>query len=204
MFWSQNQSQLKKKNLQNQNQSSNLPKLLKNYKTMANQTTGYPQNGSSTSKKQKAQPHIKLTYFGIKGLAEPIRLALDHMGLDFEDVRVPFSELQAMRDNGTHKPKSWGLPVVEIDGFRTNQSYAQLRYLAKLNPYANLYPVDPLEAFKVDQIVDSVIDVRTALMPGMYNPIGGVINYSWNVCDDNLYLGCVCVETVPNFNFFQF
>jgi len=42
-------------------------------------------------------PKIKLTYFDIEGVAEPIRLALVLSGIPFEDHRIKFDEWPAMK-----------------------------------------------------------------------------------------------------------
>ena len=43
----------------------------------------------------------KLYYFDIKGRGEPIRLACRYTGLKLEDVRVPRSTFQEMKEKGT-------------------------------------------------------------------------------------------------------
>ena len=98
-------------------------------------------------------PALKVTYFGLPGKAEGLRLAAGIGGLDLEDVRVGFPEwgsgLKA-------KVAPQQLPLLEVGGETFGQSLAQQRYVAKL---AGLYPSDPLEALRVDEFVDYVQEI---------------------------------------------
>ena len=42
---------------------------------------------------------IKLTYFGIKGLAEPSRLILAQAGAEYEDCRITQEEWPALKES---------------------------------------------------------------------------------------------------------
>lgn len=42
-------------------------------------------------------PQYKLTYFGLRGLGEPIRYLLSYMDEDFEDVRVEKEKWSALK-----------------------------------------------------------------------------------------------------------
>ena len=39
-------------------------------------------------------PEYKLTYFDIKGLAEPIRLLFAYARVPYEDVRIPYNPIE--------------------------------------------------------------------------------------------------------------
>lgn len=52
------------------------------------------------------------------------------------------------------------LPTMMIDGQEAAQSNALLRYCGKL---AGLYPSDPLQALKVDEIIDAIGDLTAAV-----------------------------------------
>eukprot|EP00178_Gracilaria_changii_P004009 TRINITY_DN1610_c0_g1_i1.p1 TRINITY_DN1610_c0_g1~~TRINITY_DN1610_c0_g1_i1.p1 ORF type:complete len:201 (+),score=22.32 TRINITY_DN1610_c0_g1_i1:108-710(+) len=87
---------------------------------------------------------MTLNYFGLPGRAEATRVALAYAGKDFEDKRLSGPEYGASKWAGK------GVPVLEMDGADYTQSTALLRYAGKLG---GLYPEDPLDALKVDEIV---------------------------------------------------
>uniref|UniRef100_A0A7S1XG90 Glutathione transferase n=1 Tax=Compsopogon caeruleus TaxID=31354 RepID=A0A7S1XG90_9RHOD len=90
--------------------------------------------------------HVKVTYFGFPGRAEPIRLALVIGGVEFEDERVAFSDWPVMKG----KVPFGTLPVVEFDGAVIGQSIAALMFVGKKT---GLYPDDPISAARVDEIL---------------------------------------------------
>ena len=99
----------------------------------------------------------KLTYFGIPGRGEAVRLALTIGGVDFEDERVPF---QAW---GKVKPTTpWGtVPVLELaDGSQLAQARSILRFVGKAT---GLYPSEPLLAQRVDELMDALEDLDAAI-----------------------------------------
>jgi len=96
---------------------------------------------------------IKLYYFPLPGRAEVARLLMTLGNVEFEDVRLPFPEWQAV------KPKSpFGqMPFIELeDGRKLAQSNAISVYCAKL---AGMYPADPYEAALQDQACGLIEDV---------------------------------------------
>ncbi|CAG9465723.1 unnamed protein product [Pedinophyceae sp. YPF-701] len=101
-------------------------------------------------------PQIKICYFPAKGRAEPARLALTVGGVPFEDERIKGDEFVSKKPGLPFG----SLPTMEVDGKLFAQSSAMLRYAGRLS---GLYPEDPLEAFKVDMIVDGILDVQTPL-----------------------------------------
>ena len=95
----------------------------------------------------------KLTYFDFDGgRAEPVRIALHHGGIEFEDERISFPEFLQMR--GTTRFNS--VPTMEIDGQVVTQTNAMLRYVGKK---VGLYPEDDLQAFYCDEPMDAVEDM---------------------------------------------
>lgn len=104
-------------------------------------------------------PHtIKLTYFKAPGRAEPIRHALAIAGVDFEDEHVTFDQFPALRQSGAWPFLS--LPIMTVDGATFAESAAMLRFAGKLG---GLYPDDPVEAMKVDMVVDALEPILTAI-----------------------------------------
>lgn len=105
------------------------------------------------------QPKLKLTYFNGMGRAEAIRLALVAGGIDFEDERIDFAAWMAVKPTMPFKQ----LPVLHIgDSEVLSQSATILRYVGKLG---GLYPSDPLLASRVDQVIDGVEGILSALDP---------------------------------------
>eukprot|EP00899_Mesostigma_viride_P022236 jgi/Mesvir1/3197/Mv16350-RA.1 len=103
-------------------------------------------------------PKLKVTYFDMKGRAEPTRVALTIGGIPFEDERVTREAFMAMKPSLPFG----SLPSLEVDGKVFAQSNAMLRYVGKLT---GLYPTDPVEALKVDQILDGFEDNGATIRP---------------------------------------
>ena len=97
----------------------------------------------------------KLYYFDIHGGAgESIRNAFRVAKIPFEDVRVKHGDWPQLK--GSDKCIFGQMPILEIDGQVFAQSMAILRYVGKIT---GLYPEDPIEALRVDEILDSIIDI---------------------------------------------
>ncbi|KAJ3026413.1 UNVERIFIED_CONTAM: hypothetical protein HDU68_005711 [Siphonaria sp. JEL0065] len=111
-------------------------------------------------------PKLKVTYFGIKARAEPIRLALAINEIPFEDERIA-------RDQwATLKPTTpFGqVPILTVnDSTVIAQSTAILRYVGKFGPL-KLYPDDALKAALVDQLISQVQDIEASLKPSFAEP----------------------------------
>jgi glutathione S-transferase len=114
-----------------------------------------------------SRPHVRLTYLDIKGIAEPIRLALFVGGIDFEDVRVGYEEVAALRESGKLAPFGQ-VPLLEIDGVPYTQSNALLRWAGS---QCNLYP----EALRLrcDMVDEALGDIKAVLRPQWYGHILG-------------------------------
>eukprot|EP01061_Rhynchopus_euleeides_P018379 TRINITY_DN303_c0_g1_i1.p2 TRINITY_DN303_c0_g1~~TRINITY_DN303_c0_g1_i1.p2 ORF type:complete len:232 (+),score=116.51 TRINITY_DN303_c0_g1_i1:58-696(+) len=97
-------------------------------------------------------PTLKVVYFGLPGKAEPIRLCAAIGGLELEDQHVDRESWGALKPSVAPAQ----LPLLYVDGKLHGQSVAQARYVAKL---AGLYPSDPLEALRVDELVDYTQEV---------------------------------------------
>eukprot|EP00178_Gracilaria_changii_P015130 TRINITY_DN423_c1_g4_i1.p4 TRINITY_DN423_c1_g4~~TRINITY_DN423_c1_g4_i1.p4 ORF type:complete len:214 (-),score=46.14 TRINITY_DN423_c1_g4_i1:3507-4148(-) len=101
-------------------------------------------------------PTMKLTYFDLRGRAEPIRLAFVISGTDFEDDRFSFESWKDIKPTTPYG----SVPTLSIDGEVMAQSNALLRYVGKLG---DLYPSDALDALKVDEVTDTVMDMAMVL-----------------------------------------
>ena len=102
---------------------------------------------------------MRLIYFDFPGRGEAVRDALRMGGVAFEDLRLSYAEFQARRAAGQ---LPWDtLPVLEFaDGSQLGQSNALLRWAGA---EAGLTPVDPLEALRVDALLDNIEDYGTRL-----------------------------------------
>lgn len=78
--------------------------------------------------------------------------------IPFEDNRISFPDWKEFRPTTPFL----SLPLLEVDGVTMVQSLAMTRYLGRLG---GLYPEDPLEAFKVDEVLESMGD----LLLGMFS-----------------------------------
>ncbi|KAF4705324.1 glutathione Stransferase [Perkinsus olseni] len=129
---------------------------------------------------------LKLHYFDLAARAEPIRLSFAIQGIPFIDHRISRDEW-AKNLKPNHVFPLDQLPVLEFpDGKMAVQSYAILRYVAsvsvpfvislrllewglgcvesfhsfQLRPSYGLYPDDPLERLRVDQLMETFADIR--------------------------------------------
>ena len=104
---------------------------------------------------------LRLYYFDIPGgRGQPARLAFELGGIEFEDVRFPFSEWPSHRGSAPFH----ACPFLEVDGRAIAQSNAITRYAGKR---AGLYPEDPFQALLCDEILEAVEDMWVKLGPTM-------------------------------------
>ncbi|XP_076238997.1 glutathione S-transferase-like [Calliopsis andreniformis] len=101
-------------------------------------------------------PNYKLTYFPLKGLAEPIRFLLSYGGVDFEDNRFNREDWPKLKPEMPFGQ----VPILEVDGKKVCQSVAISRYLAK---QFGLAGKNDWEALEIDMTVDTIHDVRAKI-----------------------------------------
>merc|ERR1711913_29669 len=77
-------------------------------------------------------PKVKITYFNLRGRAEPSRLLLAYGGIKYEDCRVT-PAFQDPTEWQALKPKTpyGSLPLLEWDGTCIAQSMAVARFIAR-------------------------------------------------------------------------
>jgi glutathione S-transferase len=108
---------------------------------------------------------VKLSYFDVDGLGEPLRYALTMAGVDWEDHRVAREDWPQLKPSLTYGQ----LPCMHVDGKQLNQSTAILRYIgAALDTSGSLYPAEPLQRAKIDSLVAQVGDMMTGRMVYKY------------------------------------
>ena len=120
---------------------------------------------TSTATPAPCPPTLTLTYLNIRGLAEPIRLALTLAKVPFDDRRVDYDAVKRLRESG-HLPTGQ-VPTLHVDGVAFSQSAALLRWAGAQNG-AQLYPDDLLQRLRVDQALEALADVSKALVPAWY------------------------------------
>ncbi|CAP37635.1 Protein CBR-GST-12 [Caenorhabditis briggsae] len=98
-------------------------------------------------------PSYKLTYFDVRGLAEPSRLLFHLAGVPFEDNRIVFGD--GTWERMKNSTPFGQMPVLNVDGFEIPQSMAIARFLAKKFGFAGKTPE---EQAWVDAIVDQFKD----------------------------------------------
>jgi glutathione S-transferase len=101
---------------------------------------------------------LKLDYFDFDGgRGEVARLIFAIGNISFEDHRIPMSDWPSVRgDAPLH-----ALPVLHIDGETITQSNSINRFAGRL---ANLYPEDPVQALRCDEVMDAAEDVLTDIV----------------------------------------
>lgn len=111
-----------------------------------------------------AYPKIKISYFNIEGAAEKVRLALIAQGIPFEDHRIGMPEWEVLKPIA----KFGQVPLMYInDGAPVGQSYAMLRYVARLGD-GSLYPQDPLKLLAIEEAIGLVDDLARAFQPSFF------------------------------------
>lgn len=96
----------------------------------------------------------KLTYFGIPGRGEAIRLCFVVAGVEFEDDRVAFPEWSSRKSSAPFG----SVPILTLPtGETISNQRAILRFLGKK---FDIYPThDDLVAARVDEIMDAIDDL---------------------------------------------
>lgn len=111
-------------------------------------------------------PSYKLTYFNLRGLAEPIRMAFHYGGISFENNHVIRTEWDNVKD----QYPVGKLPLLQFDGQLLTQSPAILRFIAKK---AGLVPEDELELARADELSTYAYDVFfSAVLQYMIHVVG--------------------------------
>ncbi len=106
-------------------------------------------------------PTLTLIYFDVDGgRGEPARLALRLAGLPFEDRRVAFKDWPAMKSSTPFG----GIPVLLVDGEAVSQSNTINRFVGRL---AGLYPEDPWQAARCDEVMDATENVGAKMIATM-------------------------------------
>jgi len=128
-------------------------------------------------------PSYKLTYFDIRGLAEPARLLFALAKQEYTDHRFSFAfgvpgdfstikrpEFDEAKGKGELDPSLGKVPLLEVDGVKMGQSKAIERFLAREFGFMGASSV---EACQIDALCESIIDTKNA-----YNKAKGLTDES--------------------------
>jgi glutathione S-transferase len=127
----------------------------------------------------RRRPQLRLTYLDFKGHGEAIRLALAMGGLEFEDRRVSYSDIERMRGEGS---LPYGqVPLLEIDGAPYNQYAALLHWAGEK---AGLYPAAEAARLRVDGALVCLSDLNKDLASVWYGNVLGRNPQTGKLCTD--------------------
>eukprot|EP00804_Cyclotella_cryptica_P030902 CCRYP_019751-RA/>CCRYP_019751-RA protein AED:0.03 eAED:0.03 QI:217/1/1/1/1/1/2/180/274 len=108
---------------------------------------------------------LKLEYFNIEGVAEPVRLALSVASIPFDDVRIPFDQWPSKKPSTKHGV----LPEMTLPGGEIiTDSMAMLRLVGEADEEGKLYPSDVAKRVKIEQVLGLVGDLTRAWSPSLY------------------------------------
>ncbi len=143
---------------------------------------------------------VKLQYFDIAGLGEPIRFALSLAGVEFEDARFANrEEFMAMKPT----LRFGQVPYLCVDGYELFQSCAIMRFIGR-HFDASLYPTDASKAAFVDAFLDQVKDMRTGLDVAKYKTRFGFPESVLNDDNTQAVIDCWRTTTLPrHLEFFE-
>lgn len=108
-------------------------------------------------------PTFKLTYFNLRGLAEPIRMLLAYGGIEYEDVRIEREDWPALKPSTPFGQ----MPLLDVDGIRVHQSLAIVRYIAKR---VGLAGSNDWESLLIDVVGDTANDMRLKIVTIVREP----------------------------------
>lgn len=112
----------------------------------------------------RKKPKLKLYYFDLAALGEPIRQLCVYLELPFEDCRVSYEDFLKMKADGTFKFGQ--LPALVVnDDLVLVQSAAILRFLGVLG---GVHSRCPAKAAKVDALLDQHNDIMTGAKVSFY------------------------------------
>merc|ERR1712156_791235 len=135
--------------------------LLKQHKNLSKMETDKSVNYFMMQTKTK----IKLTYFNVRGRAEPSRLILAQAGVEYEDIRIEREDWPKYKS----KMPCGQVPVLNYNGVEISQSMAIARFLA--NEFG-LAGKTNLEKARADMIVDCVGDMLAGAVAIIRAPEG--------------------------------
>ncbi|XP_063680413.1 glutathione S-transferase Mu 1-like [Bolinopsis microptera] len=113
---------------------------------------------------------ITLTYWSVRGLAEPIRHILRYQDEPWEENTLQisnegFGDWMKMRD--ADDMPFGNLPFIEDDGKKVTQSITIMRYLGRK---FGMFPTDPDDIVLAEIVEQELFDLRNKMSSACYNP----------------------------------
>ena len=102
-------------------------------------------------------------YFDIRARAEPIRLILEEMGIQYEDQQITDEEWSKLRSS---TPFGW-LPAYRAGDLEIWQSHAIYRHLARVH---DLYGSNEQERIRCDVVEEAFADLNTLIGRAPWRP----------------------------------
>ena len=104
-----------------------------------------------------------LTYFDVRARAEPIRLILEELGVQYEDRQITGREWSRLRSS---TPFGW-LPVYRDGDLEIWQSNAIYRHLARVH---DLYGSNEAERIRCDVVEEALAELNTLIGKAPWRP----------------------------------
>lgn len=128
----------------------------------------------ATASVEAAAPGLVLAYWAIRGLAQPIRLLLEHVGAKYEDKRFVQGGPPAFDKSCWYDVKEtllgdhpWpNLPYLIDAGTCITQSNAILRHIGRKH---NLLGQTPAEQARVDMVLEEAMELRNRTVGYAYS-----------------------------------
>lgn len=96
-------------------------------------------------------PVVKLTYFNIRGRAEPVRIMFEMAGVKYEDIRVSREDFETLKPTLPFGQ----LPVLQVDELILPQSRAIYGFVAAQHGFL---PADNVGRAQVDVVIETIGD----------------------------------------------
>ncbi|KNC99373.1 uncharacterized protein SPPG_05618 [Spizellomyces punctatus DAOM BR117] len=109
---------------------------------------------------------VTLTYFGLQGRAEAIRLLLEDAGIPYDDVRIVDRDQWLELKKDTDRFRFGQMPMVDFNGFCVVQSATIMRFIASRKGY---YGDTPQEHVLVDMLADGTEDLQRLYLKAVYS-----------------------------------
>lgn len=104
-----------------------------------------------------------LTYFAVRGRAEPIRLMLEDLGIEYDERRIAVEEWPALKPTFMFGQ----LPTYREGDLCIDQSHAIYRHLARKH---NLYGDTELERIRCDIVEEAFVDAQNNIGTFCWSP----------------------------------
>lgn len=106
----------------------------------------------------------ELTYWKIYGRAEPARMLMSHLKIEWtENNNISFPPTAEDKELSEFK----SFPFLKMDGKKIGQSRGILRYIAAKH---GLYPKEPYDLWRMESLLDHYADLESAMYKVFFAP----------------------------------